>query len=103
MYSCIVLKVKQSEQNLAAQQQVLMQQQKHQTEEVLKQQQENTMMQQARDTGVNLIEFDSLLMPIMDSCTKESISQGKAWILNLPNFAQDVVANYLLFKTTRSS
>jgi calcium homeostasis endoplasmic reticulum protein len=99
-------KVKQSEQNLAAQHQVLMQQQKHQTEEALKQHEEKHLMQMAQDCGVNLVEFDHLLMPIMESCTKESISQGKAWILGYAqqsNTSLDVITKFLLFKSTRSS
>lgn len=98
--------MKQSEQNLAAQHQVLMQQQKVQDEEVAKQQHEKHMMQQALESGVNLAEFDALLLPIMETCTKESISQGKAWILNQAQLATtcpDVIAQFLIFKSNRSS
>lgn len=97
--------IEQSEKNLAAQHQVTLQQKKNQTEEVVKQQNEKEVFQRAHDCRINLPEFDSLLGPIMDSCTKESISQGKSWILHHAQQQQtsDAIAQYLLFKTIQSS
>ena len=34
----------------------------------------------SRSCGINLSYFDSLLKPIMDTCTKDSISTGKQWM-----------------------
>ena len=84
----------------------MMQQQKHQTDDIIKQQQDKEMMCQAHEAGVDLAELELLLLPIMESCTKESISQGKAWILHhvlQPQSSPDAVAQYLLLKTVRSS
>lgn len=83
-----------------------MQQQKHQTDDIIKHHQDKEMMHRAHEAGVDLTELDSLLLPIMESCTKESISQGKAWILHhvlQPQSSSDVIAQYLLIKTVRSS
>jgi calcium homeostasis ER protein len=102
----LVHQIKQSESNLAAQHQVTVQQQKKQTEETVKLQHEKEVMEKALASGMNLAELELLLLPIMDSCTKESISQGKAWILHhvmQPHSSSDAIAQYLLFKTTQSS
>lgn len=98
--------IKQSESNLAAQHQVTVQQQKKQTEETVKLQHEKEVMEKALACGMNLAEFELLLLPIMESCTKESISQGKAWILHhvlQAHSSSDAIAQYLLFKTIQSS
>ena len=84
----------------------MMQQKKQQTEDIVRQQQEKEILTQAHEAGLDLAELESLLLPIMESCTKESISQGKAWILHhvlQPHSSSDAVAQYLLFKTIRSS
>lgn len=102
----LIDQIKQSEQNLAAQHQVMTQQQKHQTDDIIKHHQDKEIMHQAHEAGIDLTELDSLLLPIMESCTKESISQGKAWILHYvlqPQSSSDVIAQYLLIKTVRSS
>ena len=55
----------------------------------------------ANKLNLKLCELDKLLTPIMDTCTKDSISNGKAWILqHCNNIAErsDCVANYLLNK-----
>ena len=98
--------IKQSENNLAAQHQVTVLQQKKQTEETVKLQHEKEVMEKAMASGMNLAELELLLLPIMDSCTKESISQGKAWILHhllQSHSSSDDVAQYLLFKTIQAS
>lgn len=82
-----------------------MQQQTHKTEEVVRIEFEKETIRRAHDCGVNPAELDSLLGPIMESCTKESISQGKAWILHYtsqPHASTDAVAQYLLYKTIQS-
>lgn len=98
--------IKQSEQNLAAQHQVTVQQQKKQTEETVKLQHEKEVLEKAIGCGINLAELETLLQPIVESCTKESISQGKAWILHHVlqlHPASDAIAQYLLFKTIQYS
>ena len=100
------IKIKQSEQNLAAQHQVTLQQQRKQTEETIKLQQEREVMGNAVENGINMPELDVLLQPIMDSCTKESISQGKAWILHYvvqPRSSSDTISQCLLYKSVQNS
>lgn len=82
------------------------QQQKKQAEETVKLQHEKEVMEKALECGINLAELELLLQPIMEACTKESVSQGKAWILlrvMQPHPTSDAIAQYLLFKTVQSS
>lgn len=58
-----------------------MQQQQNQVEEALKKAQELRLEQLGADAGVPFAEFDQILAPIIQSCTKDSISTGKGWIL----------------------
>ena len=87
----------QSEQNLSAQhgvillskdlkailnvyvlfQQVLLQQQQSQIDESILKAQHETLLKQADENNIRLAEFDAILQPIVDSCTKDSISAGK--------------------------
>lgn len=57
--------------------QVLMQQQQKQIEEAVEKVQWETVLKQAEDNGLRLTDFDTILQPIIDSCTKDSISAGK--------------------------
>lgn len=57
--------------------QVLMQQQQKQIEEAVEKAQWDTVLKQAEENGLRLTEFDTILQPIIDSCTKDSISAGK--------------------------
>ena len=91
---------------MTAQHQVTVQQQKKQAEETVRLQHEKEVMEKAIECGVNLAELELLLQPIMEACTKESVSQGKAWILlrvMQPHPTSDAIAQYLLFKTVQSS
>ncbi|XP_021925651.1 calcium homeostasis endoplasmic reticulum protein isoform X2 [Zootermopsis nevadensis] len=92
--------IRQSEQNLAAQHTVLMQQQQGQIEDALRKAQQDTQQQAADEAGISLTELDSVLQPIIDSCTKDSISSGKGWILQRSSSpkADQVLAQYLLKK-----
>lgn len=93
--------ITQSEQNLAAQHTVLMQSQNCQIDEAIRKAQAESLVKRAEEQNVNLQEFDAVLQPIIDSCTKDSISSGKAWILNKNNFeAQQIISQYLLTKVT---
>lgn len=89
----------QSEQNLAAQRTVLLQTQQLQIDEAIRKSQVESLIKRAEENNVDLRELDNVLQPIIDSCTKDSISSGKAWILNKTNpEAHQVIAQYLLSK-----
>jgi calcium homeostasis ER protein len=66
--------IRQSETNLSAQHQVLMQQQKCLIDEAIKQSQDEQLRRLAEDFNVNLTEFENVLQPIAENCTKESIA-----------------------------
>jgi calcium homeostasis ER protein len=80
--------------------QVLMQQQQGQIEDALRTAQLDALQQAADEAGISFTEFDSVLQPIIDSCTKDSISSGKGWILqrSCSPKADQVLAQYLLKK-----
>lgn len=90
--------VRQSEQNLAAQHAALMAQQQGRVEDAVRQAQENTLQSNAQNTNTDLAGFDAVLQPIIDTCTKDSISAGKAWILqhSVTLQSNQVVAEHLL-------
>ena len=92
--------VRQSEQNLAAQHAALMAQQQGRVEDAVRQAQESSLQNDAMDTNTDLANFDGVLQPIIDSCTKDSISAGKAWILqnSLTAESNQVIAEHLLKK-----
>lgn len=77
-----------------------MQQQQVQVEEALKKAQEAQLEQLGADAGVPFSEFDQILAPIMQSCTKDSISTGKGWILQkaISPAANTAMAQFLLSK-----
>lgn len=90
--------VRQSEQNLAAQHAALMVQQQGRVEDAVRQAQENALQTNAHNTNTDLAAFDAVLQPIIDTCTKDSISAGKAWILqhSVSLESNQVVAEHLL-------
>lgn len=53
-----------------------MQQQQKQIEEAVEKAQWDAVLKQAEENGLRLTDFDSVLQPIIDSCTKDSISAG---------------------------
>lgn len=57
------------------------QQQQSQAEEAIRQAQEEKLCVMAEEVGIDCTELNNLLHPIISSCTKDAISQGKAWIL----------------------
>lgn len=76
-----------------------MQQQQGQIEDALRKAQLDTLAQAAAEANVNFSELDTVLQPIIDSCTKDSISAGKGWILQHTSpQADQVMAQYLLKK-----
>ncbi|XP_039296295.1 calcium homeostasis endoplasmic reticulum protein [Nilaparvata lugens] len=70
--------IRQSEQNLSAQHAVLMQQQQTAIEDTIEQTRKDKLLAEANDCNIQFNEFDAVLQPIIDSCTKDSISNGKA-------------------------
>lgn len=59
-----------------------MQQQQNQIDEAIEKAQNENVLKQAEENNIRLNEFDTILQPIIDSCTKDSISAGKAMISN---------------------
>ena len=55
---------------------------------------------EANDLGFNPNELEDLLTPITESCTKDSISNGKHWIFTKSISPQKNlwIARYLLYK-----
>lgn len=97
--SVLNTQILQSEQNLAAQHTVLLQTQQVQIDDAIRKAQAETLAKRAEENNIDLRELDNVLQPIIDSCTKDSISSGKAWILNKTNpEAHQVIAQYLLSK-----
>lgn len=92
--------IKQSEQNLSAQHTVLLQQQKVQVEAAVVKCETEDLQKEAEACGIPLQELYAILQPIIDSCTKDSISTGKSWILqHATNKAQALcIAHCLLYK-----
>ncbi|XP_072760950.1 calcium homeostasis endoplasmic reticulum protein isoform X1 [Anoplolepis gracilipes] len=97
--------VRQSEQNLAAQHAALMAQQQGRVEDAVRQAQEQALQNSAQSTNTDLAAFDTVLQPIIDSCTKDSISAGKAWILqnSITPQSNQVVADHLLKKVIQGT
>lgn len=77
-----------------------MQQQQTAIEEMIAKTQKENMSDDANQCGLSLTELDAVLQPIIDSCTKDSISSGKAWILQRATSKKinNVIASYLLSK-----
>lgn len=53
-----------------------MQQQQKQIDEAIEKAQNETVLKQAEENSIRLADFDAILQPIIDSCTKDSISAG---------------------------
>ncbi|XP_035793948.1 calcium homeostasis endoplasmic reticulum protein-like [Anopheles albimanus] len=92
--------IRQSEMNLTAQHEVLLQQQQVQIDEALNRAQEDMLLTLAKENNISLLEFDSKLQPIIESCTKDSISNGKGWILQhcTDSGKCQIISQYLLRK-----
>ncbi|XP_043279146.1 calcium homeostasis endoplasmic reticulum protein [Venturia canescens] len=97
--------VRQSEQNLAAQHAALMAQQQGRVEDAVRQAQETSLQTNACETNTDLASFDTVLQPIIESCTKDSISAGKAWILqnSITASSNRVIAEHLLKKVIQGA
>ena len=95
----------QSETNLTAQWTVLQQNQKTQAEEAIVKAMEAALEETARSCKVSLSHFNTLLTPIMETCTKDSISSGKSWMFQQGTDLETniLLAEYLSFKATNLS
>ncbi|CAH1974044.1 unnamed protein product [Acanthoscelides obtectus] len=97
--------IKQSEQNLTAQHTVLVQQQQAQVEQIVAKCETADLQKMADNCGIILTEVYSILQPIIDSCTKDSISNGKSWFLQhaADKTKADCIVESLLYKVLQSS
>lgn len=66
---------------MQAQHTALMQQQQKTIDDMLPKTQKEYLQKSAKEENIDLASFDEVLQPIIDSCTKDSISAGKSWIL----------------------
>ena len=95
----------QSETNLTAQWTVLQQNQKTQAEEAITKAREARLEEMARSCKVSLSHFNTLLTPIMETCTKDSISSGKSWMFQQGTDMETnlLLAEYLSFRATNQN
>ncbi|CAH2241497.1 jg10664 [Pararge aegeria aegeria] len=95
--------ITQSENNLNAQHTVLIQQQQAKINELVSKAQMETIQIMAEENNISLSELDTILQPIIDTCTKDSISNGKGWILQhaTSHDAGKVISQHLLRKVTQ--
>jgi len=97
--------IKQSELNLSAQWTVLQQNNEVLALEQIVKSQENDLEDLSRSTNISLSIFDSVLQPIIETCTKDAISSGKSWIFQNSNNSEcnRLMASYLNFKVTSTN
>ena len=95
----------QSESNLTAQWTVLQQQERDTVQDAVAKARESQLEEQSRSCNVKLSELENLLQPIIETCTKDSISSGKSWIFQHgTNFnSNQVICDYLALKGTKES
>ncbi|XP_072941001.1 calcium homeostasis endoplasmic reticulum protein isoform X2 [Epargyreus clarus] len=95
--------ITQSESNLNAQHAVLIQQQQAKINELVAKAQVEKIQMMADENNISLPELDNILQPIIDTCTKDSISSGKGWILQhaTSHDAGKVISQHLLRKVTQ--
>ncbi|XP_068630512.1 calcium homeostasis endoplasmic reticulum protein isoform X2 [Battus philenor] len=95
--------ITQSENNLSAQHTALIQQQQAKINELVSKAQVETIQIMAEENNISLLELDAVLQPIIDTCTKDSISSGKGWILQhaTSHDAGKVISQHLLRKVTQ--
>lgn len=53
----------------------------------------DTVLKQSEENGLRLTDFDTILQPIIDSCTKDSISAGmiRQIQFNLSNLSEKII------------
>lgn len=76
---------------------VLLQQQQSQIDEEIEKAQNENVLKQAEENNIRLSEFDAILQPIIDSCTKDSISGGEnVTFVLLHNYHFDLYAAFTI-------
>lgn len=82
-----------------------MQQQQGQVETTITKCESAEVLREGENSKLNLNQFNTILQPIIDSCTKDSISNGKSWILQNAIEGQQAqcVAHCLLYKVVHGS
>ncbi|KAI5711825.1 hypothetical protein M8J75_003386 [Diaphorina citri] len=97
--------IQQSEANLKAQHEVLKLQEDAKVDETIQKTQLASFTDEANTLNISLETLDSMLQPIMDTCTKDSISSGKAWILQraVDEKSNTFFTKYLLYKVLNAS
>lgn len=78
----------------------MLQQQQLQIDETIAKAEENALKKEGMDCGIDFDEFDNVLQPIVETCTKDAISSGKSWILQraVSSTTNSILARYLLQK-----
>lgn len=92
----------QSEKNLAAQKVVTDEQVRELTSQTIRNSRKEHLELLSHDTAVSLGEIDNVIQPIIDSCTKETIGSGKAWIFqnSATHDKNRLLAHYLAYRVT---
>lgn len=77
-----------------------MQQQQKAIDEMLPNTQKEYLQKSAQEESIDLAALDQVLQPIIDSCTKDNISAGKNWILQVSTSGKraKIVLQHLLQK-----
>ncbi|XP_064604501.1 calcium homeostasis endoplasmic reticulum protein-like [Liolophura sinensis] len=94
--------IKQSEQNLAAQYQSLIQQQQIQIEDAILKARDERLQALSENSGISIDDLNKVVQPIIESCTKDAISNGKTWIFtrSVGDAQCEFVTLYLLKRIT---
>ena len=92
----------QSETNLTAQWTVLQQSQKTQVDEAIMKARKLRLEELSRSSNISLSHFESLLQPIMETCTKDSISSGKQWMFQkgVDKDSNKLLSEYLTWRVS---
>ncbi|XP_022087763.1 calcium homeostasis endoplasmic reticulum protein-like [Acanthaster planci] len=92
--------IKESEENLQKQHEVFLLQQQEQIELGIVSAQNQEIQNLAKELEVDIGDFDTRLQTIIDSCTKDAISNGKLWIFSWAKSDKHclLIAHYLLHK-----
>lgn len=66
-------------------------------DEAIRKAQDEKLLALAKECDIEIAEADKIMQPIIDSCTKDSISVGKSWIFNnaMSPKRNEVVSRYL--------
>lgn len=97
--------IRQSLDNLNAQHQMLTNQQQLLIDDAIRKNQDESIIKLAHDYNLNLHEFELLLHPIFETCTKDSISSGKNWISTRCQVPMhfEIICKYLLKRVKSNS